>query len=223
MKKINFVLITTFVLGNLFFKNTLKAQAFYQYQFMNNMDRHAVKKVTYENANGSPYIPEDFTNGSIQVSTTQKFEDLRLKFDAYAGKIAFEYKDETLEIPVPYAHVSIGNMIFENGFPDIDGNEMRTYYQVLSSGKMNFLKHYRSLVKESSEFGKGMVRRFVMYENYYLAQKNGGIVKIAINKEDILKILAEKSTEIEGFITKNKLKIKKPEDVIKVVEFYNSL
>jgi hypothetical protein len=59
-------------------------------------------------------------------------------------------------------------------------------------------------------------------EEYYIS-KNGNLFKVK-NKKSVLAVFEEeKRYELEQFIKDNRLNIKKQEDLMQLVEYYNSL
>jgi len=58
--------------------------------------------------------------------------------------------------------------------------------------------------------------------NYFIGVQEKIPMKIK-NDKDFIKLLPQHQDEISLYIKKNKLKFRKQEDLVKVVEYYNSL
>ncbi len=59
-------------------------------------------------------------------------------------------------------------------------------------------------------------------DEIYIA-KNNEAIELPKKKKDILNFFSHKSKEIELFAKKNKLSFKKSEDLIKIINYYNTL
>ena len=59
-------------------------------------------------------------------------------------------------------------------------------------------------------------------ETYYISLRNSPAQKILSNKK-LFEIFADKKNEIQSFVFKQKLSVKKREDLKKIVSYYNSL
>ena len=76
--------------------------------------------------------------------------------------------------------------------------------------------------KAKTSLEKSTSAKFKSIEEYFI-EKNGILIPIEIHKKKILKSLPSHRKEVEKFIKSNKIKLKKEADLIKVIQYYNSL
>ncbi len=117
--------------------------------------------------------------------------------------------------------------IFQSGFPVITSRDDKDIlYQVLDSGKVTLLKSIKVIEKRvSKDVGYSNTDvRYEKHENYYAyVAATNAMVKIERSKEGIVKLLADKTEQVEKFVTDNNLRFKVEAELIKVIAFYNSL
>ncbi|HYG39402.1 MAG TPA: hypothetical protein VD908_12315 [Cytophagales bacterium] len=65
--------------------------------------------------------------------------------------------------------------------------------------------------------------RSVVAYNYYLLFPTGKIRQYHFNKNELLDLLKDKSSEIKKYVKENRLKYDKREDLIEIVTYYNTL
>ena len=65
--------------------------------------------------------------------------------------------------------------------------------------------------------------KYILKETYYIRKGTAAAFQVLCNKKCIVKALGEKSEAICKFIKEKHLKMKKQEDVIQVISYFNSL
>lgn len=87
---------------------------------------------------------------------------------------------------------------------------------------------FRRVLNESKNQNDGFtdVNNLKKYKNrshYYILNSNDKYEKIKLNKKNVLKVLSDKEKELTIFIKANKLKVKKIEDLQRILHYYHSL
>ncbi len=115
--------------------------------------------------------------------------------------------------------------VFGCGYPEIPGTNAFTYFQEYNYGAANFLRLVsKSVVERKTIATVDPVKQYEEKDNYYVHNsKTGKMIKWRKGKDFILDMLADKSSEINKFISDNNLGCKSPEDIIQIIQHYNTL
>ncbi len=115
----------------------------------------------------------------------------------------------------------VGVCLFKNGFKNPNWPNDLSFYQILYDGKTKLLKHISHTLRDCYEYG-GIYRQcFKKQEKVYLQVNNGSLVQIDKEPEKIWELLTDVS-DTKDFATKQKLKLKRWNDVAKILEYYDS-
>ncbi len=124
---------------------------------------------------------------------------------------------KSIEFALPEAKIAL----FEKGFPAIETFNENTFFQVLINGKAKLLMATKFEEVTKSKYG-GAPEKILEKELCYFGFANGQIQRIT-KPEHILSICSDKSKEVQDFMQKEKLKVKKPSDLEKIIQYYNGL
>jgi len=96
------------------------------------------------------------------------------------------------------------------------------FYDVLYDGQTTVYKKEIKTLNEDLSSGK--LRTFILDENAFFIKKNNVFFTVS-NKSSLLDILKDKKKEVQEFIRKNKLKIRKDKDnaLPKIAAFYDEI
>lgn len=113
--------------------------------------------------------------------------------------------------------------IFKCGYPVIDKQTENYYYQVLEEGKIELLKKLSKEIKTTKYDMSGEIKKeFVENSHYYLFTA-GEIKEIKQDKAVMMEIMKDKNTEMEQFLSINKINFRKIADLRKLIRYYNDL
>jgi len=171
-----------------------------------------------KNVKGSPLLFNKYVNGVIELNDGRSFRISDLNINLFKGVFFAKIDDKSNFIFINVkslktdnkTYIQKGNMVLE---------------ELAKGNKITLLKH---IYKEKKNISPDRLNPFGQEkwkenEEYYLL-KNNKTEKIKL-KERILLSFFEKSEEnnIKKYIKNNKLSLKKEKDVIKVINYYNSL
>ncbi|MBL0882029.1 MAG: hypothetical protein IBJ16_01550, partial [Chitinophagaceae bacterium] len=169
-----------------------------------------------------------FCNGSIQLPNGKIYNGIKLKLNLEEQKILFEVEDgKAFILSVPVARVELGcsssgPAIFRSGFMPIDKQNERSLYQVLDSGKILLLKHSEIRFKDSKAYNSNdMTRSYRQLSSYYLWLPGKDLVKVPGNENDLIALLSDQQKILNDAIYKDKLKLRKEADLVKIIALYN--
>ncbi|HAG15375.1 MAG TPA: hypothetical protein DCG69_02470 [Bacteroidales bacterium] len=178
---------------------------------------------------GSPYLMDEFVDGFVVTNTNIKYINVPLRYNLFNEEIEFR-KDESvlaLQNPNDYRAVSIGNQLFIYS-SYLSSTTIRSgYFEVLNNQKnLLLLKRYgvelldpiptRGYVEaKPAEFKKLLAR-------YYLRFDESPAQEIT-NQKAFISMFGEKRQFILDLIDKEQLKFKKEADLVRIVQYYNSI
>lgn len=180
---------------------------------------------------GSPYEIKAFTPGSLFDKDNLVKKNTMLRYNIFADEI--EIKDDPakeeyfalLKSPDYSAKISNNTYVF---VPLSGSVEKGGYFIVLSMGnKYDLYKKmevtYHRPVYAKSSYDKDKPASFTNSAVYYLVDKGGTLYELPASRSKIAKVFANRKKEIEGYIKSNQLNLNDEKDLIKLVNFYNSL
>ena len=101
--------------------------------------------------------------------------------------------------------------------------ERKGYFEIIIDGHAKLLLRRSTKTIPGKVGAYGYSSRQAIIETYYVKVGDKTAVKFDVNKKDIALVLPEKTDNIKGFISKRRINLKKSYDLIKLVNYYNSL
>ncbi len=180
---------------------------------------------------GSPFFDTSFCKGSVTLLNGKTYGGLQLKINLEQQKIIFntnEGKAFALSQPVTRLEIACNDplkpVVFRSGFGAIDKQQSQTLYQVLDSGRVLLLKYVEIRYKDSKSYGSNdMTRSYRQLPSYYLWIPGKDLVKAPADENELLNLLQDKRKQLIETIDKDKLKVKKESDLIRLINTYNRL
>lgn len=181
---------------------------------------------------GSPFYNTEWVTGMVTLNNQKRFDGVQLKVNLHSDNIHYfipEIRSERVAASGMVSEVEFNEPVtnarvrFRCGFPVIGNNDLKTFYQVLASGKATVLKQIKKTLIEEKAFNSATItRRFDTEKNYYVFSGNA-MTKLKRTKSDIVALLGDQKSKIEEFIAANKLNTKSDEDLVRIFDYYNSL
>lgn len=179
---------------------------------------------------GDPFLFNTWKQGEVTLTTDQKFEVGKLNLDASRNVFLYESNDSTYEFTNNIKEVRVygedhannpgSDMIFRT---DVNPSAA-SFVQVFTKGKVIiFCEYSKKVGGENSNNGfVTTARQYELFSNYYsLIGNNATPIKFTSSTLD--ELTADKKTFVDAYVKANNLKVKKPDDFIKAITFYNSL
>jgi hydroxymethylpyrimidine pyrophosphatase-like HAD family hydrolase len=184
-------------------------------------------------ASGTPFFSEIYKNATIVLTNGRILKDVKARINVYAHETEFisangvealmqkgtvqevYYSDTTAE--------GILKHTFKTGFPPIDKQTGDNFYLVLANGRCSLLKSITKRVTENRNQLTGELRKdYETFEDYYFYTK-GAMKRWKKDKDFVLEELSDKLAEINQFIQSNKINFRNTENIIRLLNYYNSL
>ena len=180
---------------------------------------------------GTPFLSEEFLFGVMVLHDGTQIDGQKYRYNIHADEMQFILRDDTVAIyqPLKIRSVELGEQKFIYDLRLVGIDQMEAgYFEVLSEGKADLL--VRRLVRmEKDEYvptymGGGGSKNYIYKHSRFYYIKMGDLTARKIyNKRDMYKAMADKKSEVSRFVKKNKLKMRKEEDLIEIISYYNKL
>jgi hypothetical protein len=183
----------------------------------------------YAGIRGTPLLVDKWQHGSV-ITTKGYYADLELKLDLYDNQVFFNKNDESFELLDQIVAIRLfpkwpdtaNQQVFIKGMTQ-NNIKPEQYVQVLvAQGTVQLYRSDIKQVTEMSEINAGMVKTFANTSRYFI-KKGDQFKLVKLNKEEIMPFLAEKEAEINDFLAKKKLNLKKEMDFIQMLQAFNAL
>lgn len=186
---------------------------------------------TTKGNNDVSYLYETWNRGSVKLANDSLYKGINLMYDLSNDRLIFKsdnglpqlFKLGVKEFTISSPENGGTSKKFKSGYPSIDGGNEKTFYEILSEGKIPLLK--RVQMKRVEEREAGMlysVKKMKPIDTYFI-EKAGKLEKIKREKSAIYSILSKDKIEVDNYISSNKLNIKKDGDLAILFDHFNAL
>jgi hypothetical protein len=98
------------------------------------------------------------------------------------------------------------------------------FFELIGEGKLTVLCRERlENQSTSSPYYYGSMSRTVLVNKYYMLKENGDIIDFSIRKAEFLQLLGKHGDHINDYMKDNRLKLDEKQDLVKIIQYYNSL
>ena len=231
MKRYIISLIIFFTVTNSLFSQDIyqirEAMDFFRTNQLNNGDWK--NTLTQNDIMGSPYLNDEFINGTIFTTSKFQYDDVPLRYNIYNDQIEFKTpQDEIQALAMPEIVESIEYGEYKMVYiPYSNSKKIRNgFFKVEIEGNASLYLKSEIAFKKAEEAGaykEAESAKFVNKPNsFYIQVGHKQAIKVG-NKKELVKIFPDHQNEITTFIKKNKIKTSKSEGLKILVEYYNSL
>ena len=204
-----------------------------------------IEKVRYHGkrkrvAKGTPFVTEGWLKGEIETTDNRIFKNLALKFNLLTGQVLYKnprsrdssyIKTEFLRKFSIYDESKDSLMIFQKFLSPIKikPKPSMNFYQILyKDAKVSLLQYsQKNLLKydpKSMANNTGALSdEYVLIQEFFIRKADKTIWKIKKRGKNISSILHEESDSVLDYIRTQKLNLKKEHDLVKVLQYYETL
>ncbi|MEB3344102.1 hypothetical protein U6A24_01450 [Aquimarina gracilis] len=182
---------------------------------------------TFDEYDGSMYMKSRYKESSVIDEKAGTF-DAKLKYNVFTDALEYSQGSKLFEVvKSPTVHARIdGDYFYYCEFKTPRGLKRTGYYVLVElNDKYRIYKRFTLKIKEptrntltqANEAGE-----LRMITTYYL-EESGLIMELPMNKKDMLATFSDKEGELKEYLKKEKIRLKKEEDLIRLVARYNAL
>jgi hypothetical protein len=185
-----------------------------------------VNKVTSFTEEGSATIPA--TNCKVVFKTTDAklYKNVYGRLDLLSQKLIFSLNGKELLCTLPIAEIIIDSCnsllngaVFKNGYPPIDKQTAENFYQVLNQGKATLLKYYQIQWRDEVPYNSTNTTRVYDQSVHYYLYLNNRMHKLDKNNKNLPALLGKTVAQL----SLKKLDLKKEQDMVELIRYYNNL
>ncbi len=177
---------------------------------------------------GSIYESKDYQKGSI-IDTKSGTFDIRIRYDIFNDALEYKENGKSYQvIKTKTTHVRINDEYYYYcKFKDSRGLRRNGYYILVELNEQyRIYKKYDLKITEPKEMdpttGSSTMGKIKQITTYYI-EENNAIKELPISKKDFLASFTDKEEELKTYMKKEKIRLKKEEDLMKLVAKYNAL
>jgi hypothetical protein len=195
------------------------------------LDRSFSPSGRYDNVNGSPYLFTTWVEGDVKTATGQLLKNLQLKYDQVDDLLLVKIKSgDVKRFAVPIVSFTVTDIEtgllrkFRAGFKSSSFSSERTFFELLVEGKANFMTKDNKTIGEHKDYSGTTVKTVQDDVRYFIALNDDLPVKVKLDAKTILSNFSSAHQVIlTSFIKRERLSMKKKDDVIKLFKFYNNM
>jgi hypothetical protein len=192
--------------------------------------REGMNKNMYKDVEGSPFIPKEFREGKIQIKDEGLYGG-KLRYDMYANEIQYIAKENIYAVAFPedieFIEIEDLMFIYTPYLSAPSGSDLKeSYFVVLMNGNCKLLAIKEVLLLDAEPkkpYIPAKPARFIQKKDSYFIKKNDLPAVLISNRKSLTGILEDKETEVFSFIKKEKISHNDPEDLKKLIGYYNGL
>lgn len=193
-----------------------------QYYF--NKNNSISKANSFESISGSPYKNDKFITGILKMKDSTVYK-LPLRYNIYADEMEYQMDNKNYYVTNKQniEEVSFENSIYK--YMTIEGK--RGFFEQLVLGKCTLLKkyiiHFQAAEGPKPIEGTPRPAQFLNQRSQYFILTNNKEPVMIKKMKAILEVLNDQKNSLEVFIKTNNVKKLNEKNLIKIVNYYNSL
>lgn len=188
---------------------------------------------SYEGVKGTPYISEEWLKGAALLEGSEEPQVALLNYDCVNDELLVRMEDG-LPASLPKSHVHSFLLYDESETPRYrhfvvatPGTGDPRFCEVLHSGRTIFLVHHKKIFRKADyqrAYSPG--RKFDEYLDesiYTLKKEDGSWTKLKPGKKQVIALFPENRDLLEKYSAEQQLKLNTPGEIIRLLEYYDTL
>jgi hypothetical protein len=188
----------------------------------------------YQGVKGTYYLIPIWLEGDLYGNAGKLVASrVSIKYDALNKEVIQRNTEKDTIAVYPsaftlYDQINSYQFVHRSGFTTTSGKKIpNTYLQVLFLNRIGFYKNFtKSLLPADYKQPYSDNRPYDSFEEkteYFLANEKGEIEQIKLNQKSLLQTLQDQKKALEIYIKTNQLDLRREEDVVSLLAYYESL
>ncbi|REL24678.1 hypothetical protein DYD21_17640 [Rhodohalobacter sp. SW132] len=181
-------------------------------------------------ADGSPYLFNEFLSGSLTFMNGKTVSDVPLRFNIHEENVQFQNNGNIFVLDAEVINkIEITGqnetITLQKGF-DARRLSENNFVEILADGDAKFMVKYSATLRQANaNYGASAnTNEFSTTETYYVKFGNEDTERLRrLNERRVLRVFPDHSDEIEQFVNNNNLQLDNADDVAALFKYYNSL
>lgn len=182
---------------------------------------------------GDYYLEESWLMGHVMLNTGFEIKDIPIRYDLYNHYLEIKF-DKSIKV-LNESRIESFRTFERSGSEKkyinastfkLEDVPLLGFYEVLAEGECNLLKKTKIKIKEPDyvpAFDMGSMDTEIIKKTDYFLAFDETVYPIANGNNKNLAHFKEHKAVLKDYIKSNKLRFKRPDDAIKIVDFYNRL
>jgi hypothetical protein len=191
--------------------------------------RESVDDNNRANYIGSPYLNESFTDGDLYYNREYLFRKIPLRYNIYNDVLEFLNKNKGVAYDInPTIKIDtaiIGGDIFVVDSLQLGKKVKSGYFELLNPGKVTLLLKMKVTLipaQPAKLYNEATPPKFARNVDTYYARIGKSLPRRVKNINGLVSLINDKKKALSDYAKKEKLS-NKPEDLVKLAEYYESL
>jgi hypothetical protein len=178
---------------------------------------HEGEITLFDEQNFQGRIKYDLEKDNVQITLTSNGS---VKTYSSRNVESFEFIDAVLRMKRSF---------FTLPFQKSQGYESPMFFELLTDGKVALLNRETVILRQMPMYMYGtMAPSFtnvpILVDNFYfLLKSEQKVIKFDEKKETVLKVLSDKKEKVQEYLANNKVNFSKRQDIMQLLDYYNSL
>ncbi|HEX5169021.1 MAG TPA: hypothetical protein VFW11_07590 [Cyclobacteriaceae bacterium] len=201
-----------------------------------NLNDHVLIKMSQQsvfqdapgNYDGSPYLMDEFVQGEVFINDGN-FKGIPLRYNVYKDYVEFK-KDNQVYILDPSAKIRRivmgANILVVKEYP-FHGNNKIGFLSMIDSGKATlFSRHvvtYREAQPPKPIETTGKSPRYTEMPDVFYFRIGEGPLKEIESMKKMLEAFPDEAVQLKTFANKEKISVRKKDELVRFFQYYNSL
>ncbi|UBM63030.1 hypothetical protein LA303_03400 [Candidatus Sulfidibacterium hydrothermale] len=178
---------------------------------------------------GSPYLNVKYQTGSVLTKKGVKYVHIPLRYNIYSDEMEFRNKNGNALIitsPDNIKEIKMGDTVFVYVPYLADKKLHKGYFQLLNHGAVEGLVRYRVEFQPAQQVGaytESQPPKFIHYSPLFYVRPAGQPAVEVHKVKTLINLLGDHKKELQAFAKKENIKLRRAEDLRKILDYYNSL
>jgi len=186
-----------------------------------------LREIALEGEAGNMYVGNAWPLGRLVLRDGKIIDNYRYRYDIYADQMQFISDNDTLAFSAPaeMETVTFDGMTFLYSYYECTGMLMKGYFELLVPGRKQLLLK-RSVtyhLEEDNMRPEIQKETYLITETFFFKTGNQPAQKLLCSRKAALDAMSDHKKELDDFLKKSGNKVRTPDDLKKLVIFYNSL
>jgi hypothetical protein len=175
---------------------------------------------------GSMFMNDDWKEGELVLRSGETIKGWMFKYNVRYQQMQYINENDTMALARPS---EVNTLVFDNKTFVTEafkyGGKIDTgYFELIRDGKTKLLKQRRItqyIVDKSND--DPIDDRYIHIENYFVKMNDKPARVLIPHKKQVCRFFGKDNSKIKAYIKQNKLKCKSEKDLIKLLDYYDSL
>jgi hypothetical protein len=187
---------------------------------------------TFNGIKGNPFYNDTWQKGYIILQGNKVAKDVMLNFNIYNNNVYYFYDSQSYVLDESAQVKEFGCRdkedsnkitVFRCGYPSIENNNEKTFYEIVIDDKISLFKHYSKAVVQHIDKLMGTINKELFDEAawYVYDKSDEKIIAMKKNKNAVEEALPAYKEKIKAIIDQKKLNLKVDSDWVVLFQELN--